>query len=70
MGSIGNIVGGLVIVLIGVILSKYIQPNFEGDWPTILSYGAYITGAVSVFIGISQLSGGKNKKSSKENEME
>lgn len=59
MSPVSLIVNGAICIVLGVILSKYVQPMFSGEWPTVLSYGAYIWGGGSIFMGISRLSGGK-----------
>lgn len=61
MSALGLIVNGIVVVLLGLILSKYVQPNVSGDWPTVLSYGAHIMGIGSIMMGLSQMSGGKDE---------
>lgn len=47
-------IGGVVTILIGVALLLFVVPNTVGEWAQALAIGAFITGAVQIFIGVNK----------------
>lgn len=52
MGKYAIILSGVGIILAGVFISNI---KASGDWPLMLSYGAYAVGGWNIFKGIKKI---------------